>query len=156
MQAGEGPLYYIATMQPVDEEDHARIRRHCQEREGWGFTTIEQATHLCGMDVDRKGSFLIDSVTALLANTMFLSGGEVDHQAAQKVADDLVQFAQQSEHVVFVSDNLFSDARTYDALTEDYRRGLAFVDRALAAVCDQVIEMSFGHVLMVKGGEIGP
>ena len=26
--AGDGPLYYIATMIPHDEEDRARIRRH--------------------------------------------------------------------------------------------------------------------------------
>ena len=31
MAAG-GPLYYIATMIPRDEEDQARIRRHLQER----------------------------------------------------------------------------------------------------------------------------
>ena len=30
MAAG-GPLYYIATMIPRDEEDQARIRRHLQE-----------------------------------------------------------------------------------------------------------------------------
>lgn len=152
MQTGEGPLYYIATMQPVDEEDRIRIRRHCQEREGWGFTTIEQGMNLCAMEADRKGSFLVDSVTALLANVMFPPSGEIDPQAAEKVAKDLVRFAQEADHVVFVSDNLFSDARNYDALTEDYRRGLAFVDHALAAVCEQVIEMSFGQVLMVKGG----
>ena len=34
-------LYYIATMQPVDSEDDERIIRHKQERDDWGFTTIE-------------------------------------------------------------------------------------------------------------------
>ncbi|QHI72759.1 bifunctional adenosylcobinamide kinase/adenosylcobinamide-phosphate guanylyltransferase [Aminipila terrae] len=40
-------LYYLATMRPVDEEDLARIKRHMQEREGWGFTTVEQSENIC-------------------------------------------------------------------------------------------------------------
>ena len=40
------PLYYIATMIPHDDEDHARIKRHISERAGWGFTTIEQGKNL--------------------------------------------------------------------------------------------------------------
>ena len=29
------PLYYLATMDAVDEEDEERILRHRREREGW-------------------------------------------------------------------------------------------------------------------------
>ena len=42
------PLYYLATMIPVDDEDRARIARHLSEREGWGFETIEQGRNICG------------------------------------------------------------------------------------------------------------
>ena len=35
-------LYYIATMKPVDAEDDERIARHRRERDGFGFTTVEQ------------------------------------------------------------------------------------------------------------------
>ena len=76
------PLYYLATMIPVDDEDRARIQRHLREREGWGFETIEQGRNCCdclkpgaltadGKPVDPKGVFLFDSVTALLSNEMF-------------------------------------------------------------------------------------
>ena len=43
---GGRPLYYVATMLPTDDEDLARIARHLKEREGWGFTTIEQSHHI--------------------------------------------------------------------------------------------------------------
>ena len=33
-------LYYWATMEPTDEEDRARIRRHLADRAGWGFQTV--------------------------------------------------------------------------------------------------------------------
>ena len=69
------PLYYIATMIPHDEEDHARIRRHLAEREGWGFETLEQGMGLTALlkrdDVDLDGVFLLDSVTAIMENEMF-------------------------------------------------------------------------------------
>ena len=41
------PLYYLATMEPHDAEDDARIARHIAERDGWGFTTIERPTKIC-------------------------------------------------------------------------------------------------------------
>ena len=52
MAAG-GPLYYIATMIPRDEEDQARIRRHLQERAGWGFTTVRSEEHTSELQSQR-------------------------------------------------------------------------------------------------------
>ena len=60
--AGEGPLWYVATMIPHDEEDRARIRRHRQDREGCGFQTVEQGWDLSSCLAGRCGTFLVDSV----------------------------------------------------------------------------------------------
>ena len=92
------PLYYLATMIPTDDEDRARIRRHLSEREGWGFDTIEQGRNICealigstlsGEKVSPGGVFLLDSVTALLSNEMFLPEGTVVLDAAEKLAAEL-------------------------------------------------------------------
>ena len=146
------PLYYIATMIPHDAEDLARIRRHCEERAGWGFETLE-----CGRDIlrcldsaDPRGSFLLDSVTALLSNEMFSPGG-VDMDAARRVADALEAFVARAPNTVLVSDYIFSDALLYDNLTEAYRRGLADIDRHMAARCDNVIEVVAGQFIVHKG-----
>ena len=153
-QAAEGrPLYYIATMQPADEEDQARILRHCQEREGWGFETIEQSGNIGLMEADFSGSFLLDSVTALLSNEMFRRDGSVDRTAHLRIAEELEQFAEKSRNIVFVSDFIYSDAEQYDELTELYRKGLAWIDRALARKCDAVIEVSFGSIQLLKGSD---
>lgn len=162
---GNLPLYYIATMIPGDEEDQARIRRHRREREGWGFTTLEIGRGLCSLlgsgrdgeaeapegsaaarEVDPVGVFLLDSVTALLSNEMFDPDGQFDPDAAGRVAGDCIAFAKETGHTVFVSDYIYADAGDYGELTEAYRRGLAEVDRALARVCDRVIEVSAGCV----------
>ncbi len=159
-ESGEN-LYYIATMIPHDEEDHARIRRHLSEREGWGFETIEQGLDLMAirdMDwVNMKGSFLLDSVTAIMENEMFRRidrDGEVeyfvDENAGPRVRDDMVNFERAVRDaggsVVFVSDGIYGDQGEYSQMTEDYRKALAGADLALAQVCDQVIEVSYGNM----------
>ena len=155
-----GPLYYIATMIPRDEEDRARIKRHISEREGWGFTTIEQGKGIAELirreDVDLKGSFLLDSVTAVLENEMFpvaLKDGRQeflgeDAEAPERVRRELVAFAEAVREaggsVVFVSDGIYGDSCGYSQSTENYREALARADRALAEVCDRVTEVACG------------
>ena len=148
-----GRLYYLATMIPHDEEDRARIARHVASRSGLGFQTIE-----CGLgleaalqNVDVEGTYLLDSVTALLSNEMFRPDGSVDLAAPERVARELTALARRLKNMVFVSDYIYSDALRYGELTEEYRRGLAYIDRCLAAACDTVAEVSFGGRLIYKG-----
>lgn len=149
-------LYYLATMIPVDDEDRARIARHIEERRGWGFETLEQGRDILGIlkdGVEIDGVFLLDSVTALLSNEMFRPGGEFDADAGKRVAEELVEFAKRTGNTVFVSDFIYSDANLFDEYTESYRKGLAWIDRQLAAVCDQVIEVAYGNLFTYGGKE---
>ena len=146
------PLYYIATMIPVDEEDEARIARHVAERAGWGFETIE-----CGRGIlsaldaaDPAGSFLLDSVTALLANEMFPPGG-FDPDAPARVASELEAFLRRTRNTVLVSDYIYGDAAIYDEMSEAYIAGLAHIDRRLAAASSALLEVSAGRVICHKG-----
>ena len=149
-----GPHYYIATMIPVDQEDRERIRRHVADREGMGFQTIE-----CGRDilsclpgVDKSGSFLLDSATALLMNELFLPPDySLNPAAGEKCAEELVEFARSVANIVVVSDYIYSDAFRYDNVTESYRQALAGIDRRLAAVSDVVLELTGGNIVVHKG-----
>ena len=147
------PLYYIATMIPRDGEDEARIRRHRAERAGWGFETLE-----CGADIlacldraDASGSFLLDSVTALLSNEMFTPEG-IDAEAPERLTHELREFVRRAPNTVLVSDYIYSDAMLDDDWTNAYRAGLARIDRALAECCDNVLEVVDGQVIAHKGG----
>ncbi len=150
--AGGEILYYVATMIPRDGEDRERIQRHVRERDGLGFTTLERGRDIlrCLEGAEPGGTFLLDSVTALLANEMFRPG-TVDFDAPARVAGELTRFAETVKNAVFVSDFIFSDAGRYDEYTERYRRGLALADRALASVCDTVAEVCFGNQVVHKG-----
>ena len=150
-----GPLYYIATMVPLDDEDNARISRHLAERQGLGFETLE-----CGTDLpaglrraDMRGTFLLDSVTAYLTNEMFTGehGLDADKSAPGRCEAVLIDIAARARNAVFVSDFIYSDAQRYGEFTETYRRGLARLDRALAARCDCVIEVCAGNMTAYKG-----
>ena len=151
--AGDGPLYYVATMIPVDEEDRLRIRRHVSDRAGMGFETVECGRNIlsCLERLDRSGTFLLDSVTALLMNEMFSEAG-VDPTAGKRCASDLAAFIRSVGNAVIVSDAICSDAEQYGEITELYRASLAMADRACAAACDTVIEMCAGLPVIYKGG----
>lgn len=151
------PLYYVATMRPTDEEDEARIRRHIEDRDGWGFITIEQAEDICKAleqceSAQVQGVFLLDSVTALLSNEMFAADGSIHPEAGAKVAEDLKRFAELTGNTVFVSDYIYSESRLFDELTEKYRESLALCDRTLAAACEQVYEVTYGIAKSHKNG----
>ena len=149
-----GPHYYIATMIPVDEEDRERIRRHVADREGLGFETVECGRDIlsCLSNVDKRGSFLLDSTTALLMNELFIPPDyQLNPTAGEKCADELVAFAKSVANIVVVSDYIYSDALQYDEVTETYRRALAMIDRRLAAVSDVVLELTAGNIIVHKG-----
>ena len=154
-QEDGGGLYYIATMAPVDLEDKERIVRHQQEREGWGFTTIELEQNIKSILVrcNHKGSFLLDSLTALLGNEMFLPDGRVDMEACERIGDELLEILSRIQNIVVVSDYMYSDAFIYEDLTEVYRKHLATLDTLMARHCDVVLEATYNQIIVHKGEE---
>lgn len=150
-----GKQYYMATMISTGEEDDERIRRHIADRDGMGFETVECFRNImdCLKTVDQDGVFLVDSVTALIQNSLFPieKNYEMDLEAADRCADELIRFAKTVRHAVIVSDYIYSDAERYSESTEMYRKCLADIDRRLATVCDTVIEVSAGQLTIYKG-----
>lgn len=147
-----GPLYYVATMVPVDEEDCRRIHRHVEDRAGMGFTTVECDRNILSVlqRVDPGGTFLLDSVTALLANEMF-DAGRIDYEAGRRCAEELADFVHTVENAVVVSDGIYADSSPYETVTELYRGFLALADRVMADACDTVVEMVAGVPVLFKG-----
>jgi len=149
-----GKRYYVATMISTGKEDDDRIRRHIADRDGLGFETVECFRNImdCLNTADKDGVFLVDSVTALIQNSLFPieKNYEMDLEAANRCADELVEFAHTVRHAVFVSDYIYSDAEAFSDSTEAYRKCLADIDCRLAKVCDTVIEVSAGQPIIHK------
>ena len=162
------PMYYVATMIARDAEDDARVARHRREREGWGFETLEIPSHILSVRdaadpnsadpnsadrraADPRGTFLLDSVTALLQNEMFREDGTFDPGAGERVAEELEELVSGPGNWVMVSDYIFSDPGPFGEYTEIYRESLALIDRRMAKVCDAVCELAAGVVTFHKG-----
>ena len=150
-----GKHYYVATLIPSGGEDDDRIKRHLADRDGMGFETVECFRNImdCLKTADKDGVFLVDSVTSLIQNSLFPveKNYEMDIPAANRCADELVEFASTVRHAVFVSDYIYADAERYSESTEMYRKCLANIDRRLAKVSDTVIEVSAGQPIIHKG-----
>lgn len=142
---GNRNIYYIATMIPHDNEDDLRIKNHKEERKDKGFVTIECGYDVGSLDLEYDAVYLLDSITALLSNEMF-KNKEVFLDAGKKVLDDLITLSNKVKDIVFVSDYIYSDANQYDSYSEKYRENLAYIDKGLAKICDQVYEVSFGNI----------
>lgn len=152
--AQPGPHYYVATMIPHDAEDELRIKRHLENRAGLGFKTVECETGIVSAlaRMQPDGAMLLDSVTALLSNEMFRADGSMDKTAPERLEQELLTLAAGMRCCVFVSDFIYADAGRYDEWTECYRRGLARLDRALAAAAENVAELTAGQALWYQGG----
>ena len=170
------PLYYVATMEPTDKEDENRIKRHVQDRAGWGFTTIEEPRKLTKVfneqdkgfvaeadnadNVDikymgkkvvyPKGVFLVDSLTALLGNNMFGKNGSMKLDCFDDVRDDIYTFSTIASNIVMVSDSIGCDGIIFDEITEVYRKSLARLEREIASYYDRVTEVSVGQIIEWK------
>lgn len=149
----ENERYYIATMKPTDEEDILRIKRHIEDRDGYNFVTIEQHKDIANIlaFLDENSSVLLDSSTALLANEMFLENEEYNQSAYEKISEEIIDISNLVKNIVVVSDYIYSDAYRYEEMTENYKFGLAYIDKRLAKEFDVVIDMCFSIPIFLKG-----
>lgn len=147
------PLYYIATMNPLDSEDDDRIAKHRKSREGFGFNTVECQKDIVNIATicNITGTFLLDSLTALLANEMFPSSGKINLQAHNEISDELTTVLRSVGNMVIVSDCIYSNSEFYDEYTENYIKGLTHIDCQCASLCDVVIEVCYNNLIFYKG-----
>jgi adenosylcobinamide kinase/adenosylcobinamide-phosphate guanylyltransferase len=140
-------VIYIATMKPYDEEDKRRIAIHIKNREGLRFITIEKHNKLHEIidKIDASDTVLIDSITSLLTNEMFINN-QIIFNPSETILNGLKQIILKAKNVIIVSDYIFNDAIKYDEVTENYKRELGKINKELAKLCDKVIECSFGNI----------
>lgn len=152
---GKGELYYLATMKPYDLEDLNRIENHLKNREKYNFKTIEKHKNLKDIlyKFSKEDTVLLDSLTSLLTNEMFL-GKEFKKDVHIKILKDIESLGNKISNLVIVSDYVFSDSIKYDFYTEDFKKELGKITSTLVSKVDVVIEASFGNLIFHKGKEV--
>lgn len=150
LRAGDAPRYYIATMQPFDDECRARIRRHREMRAKKQFETVECFVHLEQVTLPQKGVVLLECMSNLAANELYSPQGAGD-DAVESIRRGIHRLRGQCEELVVVSNEVFSGGSRYEGDTLRYLRLLAQVNRMLAAQADEVYEVVCGVPVCHKG-----
>ena len=148
-------LFYLATMLPCDCEDLSRIEHHRADRAGLPFQTLEyfRRAGRAQRYMKEGTTLLLDSVTSLLSNEMFLQGQFV-FGALEVVWKELVPLLDAPGNAVIVSDMLFADAVTYEETVTAFQRTLGHLHRKIADRCDLVIQMRQGIPFYRKGSPL--
>ena len=145
------PRYYLATMQVWDAECAARVEKHRRMRAEKQFETLECPLHLDTVHLPARGTALLEDLGNLTANELYDPAG-AGEAAASAILDGLGRLAAQCEHLVVVSNEVFSGGANYAGDTDRYLKALAQVNNALAARADAVVRVVCGIPVYHKGG----
>ena len=145
------PRYYLATMQVWDAECAARVEKHRRMRAEKQFETLECPLHLGTVHLPARGTALLEDLGNLTANELYDPAG-AGETAASAILDGLDRLAAQCEHLVVVSNEVFSGGANYAGDTDRYLKALAQVNNALAARADAVVRVVCGFPVYYKGG----
>ena len=145
------PRYYLATMQVWDAECAARVEKHRRMRAEKQFETLECPLHLGTVRLPARGTALLEDLGNLTVNELYDPAG-AGETAASAILDGLDRLAAQCEHLVVVSNEVFSGGANYAGDTDRYLKALAQVNNALAARADAVVRVVCGIPVYHKGG----
>lgn len=145
------PRYYLATMQVWDAECAARVEKHRRMRAEKQFETLECPLHLGTVRLPARGTALLEDLGNLTANELYDPAG-AGEATASAILDGLGRLAAQCEHLVVVSNEVFSGGADYAGDTDRYLKALAQVNNALAARADAVVRVVCGIPVYYKGG----
>lgn len=154
LDAGPGPRYYLATMEPMDGECRARIEKHRRMRAAKGFTTVERYTDLEGLALPERGTVLLEDLGNLAANELYSPAGAGPEKALEAILRGIASLRAQCRALVVVSNEIFAGGRDYAPGTEGYLKLMADAHRALAAGADRVCEVVCGLPYDYKGANL--
>ena len=146
------PRYYLATMQVWDAECAARVEKHRKMRAAKQFETVECPLHLDNVRLPVRGTALLEDLGNLAANELYDPTGAGENAAAA-ILRGLDLLAAQCEHLIVVSNEVFSGGADYEGDTDRYLRALAQENNAFAARADNVVRVVCGVPVYYKGVE---
>ena len=146
------PRYYIATMEPFDDEGRARVEKHRRMRASKQFETVERYIGLSGVRLPERGTVLLECLGNLAANELYSPNGAGNRtDALAAIVDGVHALLDQCRDLVVVSNEVFTGGDRYTEGTDDYMRVLAGANRALAQRADRVCEVVCGLPRYYKG-----
>lgn len=146
-----GEKIYLATMFAADGECQERIGLHQSRRAGKGYRTVEKGTHLEDVKLKLRTTVLLEDLSNLVANEMYDVSGTKEN-TAEHIIKGIQHICRQSEHLVIVANEVFSDFVRYEE-SKRYLEILGEVQKQLVKEADIFIEAVFGIDVCHKGRE---
>jgi adenosylcobinamide kinase / adenosylcobinamide-phosphate guanylyltransferase len=151
-------LLYIATMMPQDEESVQRIIRHQNMRKDKGFETKECYTNLKELNIKNSPTVLLECMSNLLANEMYSEEGILMKKGYASVCEEIMEgityLERICEHVIIVSNEVFSDNGSVYEETTSYIKLLGEINCHIAVLASAVYEVVCGIPVCQKGAGI--
>ncbi len=150
-QGWEGRLVYLATAEAKDEEMKRRIASHRARRRSRRWETIEEPLEVVWQLKELEssiGAVVLDCVTLWVSNALLRNQRqELENQVAELVEEiPLFPF-----HFLAVSNEVGMGLVPDSPLGREYRDVLGTVNQHLAKVCKEVVFMTAGLPLKIKG-----
>ena len=155
VQLGEhqgGPVHFIATAEPFDDDLRERVERHRAERPP-SWTTAEVPIDLAIAIADAPpGAFVIvDCLTVWLANLhVHVSDAQRRAQYGHDMVAALRERAADSSPVVVVSNEVGMGIHPDTPMGRDYRDELGRLNQLVAAAADTTLLMVAGRALLLR------
>ncbi len=141
-----GRRWYLATMEPWDDECLVRIAKHRAARARRDFTTVECYRDLPALELPAGGNLLLECLGNLVANELY--GPEAG--GAERVLEGVEHLRRTCAHLTVVTNEVFSGGAEYEGDTLRYLENLAWVNRVLARRADRVVELVCGLPNVLK------
>ncbi|MCF8057627.1 MAG: bifunctional adenosylcobinamide kinase/adenosylcobinamide-phosphate guanylyltransferase [Desulfocapsa sp.] len=154
-----GPHTFLATSPVVDEEMEERIKRHKRERQKGIWDTVEEELDLAGgiQSLEPGAVCLIDCLTLWVNNLMYhaeRSQYMFDEDDMLVKAENLVLSAAAFQGtLICVSNEVGLGVVPDNVSARRYRDLVGRCNRVVAAAADEVIFISCGLPLFLKGKE---
>ena len=148
---GPKPLYYIAAMQPYDDECLKKIARHRELRRDKGFETIERYTGVDTLELPQKdGTALLECVCNLTANEMYIQP-DTPVDPVEQVVAGVRNLMEQTHTLIVITNDVGSDNEAYSDETRRYIEALGEINARVAQMADRVYELVAGIPICLKG-----
>jgi len=156
-EALTGNHYFLATCPVIDSEMDDRIKRHKADREEGTWQTIEEELDLviALKSIKQKSVCLVDCLTLWVSNLMYsaekanvnFSEGEMQEKAEELI----LQSKKFSGTLICVSNEVGMGIVPDNAKARHYRDLVGRTNRIIAAAADEVVLVSCGLPLFLKG-----
>ncbi len=147
LETGDEKVYYLATMNVMDDAGRKRVIKHRKQREGKGFITIEKQRDIARVLDDKKNAHsstvLLECVANLVANYIFDDHcKEIDLESvAAKASAEIKELSEKVHNLIIVTDEYDKDGDGYDDSTRNYVKTLSRTNELIRDYCDKVYDL---------------